>query len=446
MDKVFLIDGHAQIFRMYYAFLRRPMVNSKGEDTSILFGFTKMLLELIAKEQPTHLAVAFDPPAKTFRHEAYPEYKANRSAAPELVKAALEPLQEILAAFNIPVVMVPGYEADDAIGSMATQWKGENNQIYMVTPDKDYGQLIDTNVFQYKPAKGGNDIEIIGKEQICANYGICDPQQVIDILTIWGDSSDNVPGIKGIGEVGAKKLIGKFGSIEGILNNICQLPQKQQDTINESREQILMSRFLVTIKTDMVLPISLDQIQVKPLNYNAINEIFNKFEFNSLRKLLPQGNALANIPANTAQQGNTSTSEPLPVITESSVESVLDTAQAEGKISIRFTGSQAVILAANPHGKEVLNVCTIKSLKELEKENAPVFCRFKQIIEDVKILKIGYGFKHNIKVLKGAGIDLCSVEANGYLSNIGDIELMHYLINPERSHKEELLIKSYLNI
>lgn len=451
MDKVFLIDGHAQIFRMYYAFMRRPMVNSKGEDTSILFGFTKMLLELIAKEQPTHLAVAFDPPAKTFRHEAYPEYKANRSAAPELVKAALEPLQEILAAFNIPVVMVPGFEADDAIGSMATQWKGENNEIYMVTPDKDYGQLIDTNVFQYKPAKGGNDIEIIGKEQICANYGICNPEQVIDILTIWGDSSDNVPGIRGIGEVGAKKLIGKFGSLQGILENISQLSQKQQDAINESREQIMMSRFLVTIKTDIELPVSLDQIQLKPLDYNAINTIFNKFEFNSLRKLLPD-NAIVITGITTPLPSTTevpSTTQ-VPVITEAPVGAILDAAQAGGKIAIRFTASQAIILAAASQDpvtqkKETYSFCTAGNLKELEKENT-IFCRFKQIMEDARILKIGYGIKHDIKALSEAGIDLNGVVANGYLANVGDIELMHYLLNPERSHKEDLLIKSYLNI
>ena len=454
MDKVFLIDGHAQIFRMYYAFMRRPMVNSRGEDTSILFGFTKMLLELIAKEQPTHLAVAFDPPAKTFRHEAYPEYKANRSAAPELVKAALEPLQEILAAFNIPVVMVPGYEADDAIGSMATQWKGENNQIYMVTPDKDYGQLIDTNVFQYKPAKGGNEIEIIGKEQICANYGICNPEQVIDILTIWGDSSDNVPGIRGIGEVGAKKLIGKFGSLQGILDNVSQLSQKQQDAINESREQIMMSRFLVTIKTDMELPVSLDQIKLKPLNYNAIYGIFNKFEFNSLRKLLPQSAAFAGTLSNTVESSaagsDAGNNISLPSITEAPIATILNTAQDEGKIAVKITGNQAVILAVNSkklsgQEKEEYLVYAANSLKDLAKEEA-IFHRFKQIMEDAQILKIGYGIKQNIKVLNEAGIDLNSVEATGYLSNVGDIELMHYLLNPERSHKEEMLIKAYLNI
>ena len=211
MKRLFLIDAYALIFKYYYAFMNRPMRNRAGMNTSILFGFTKMLLELIAKEQPTHLAVAFDPPAKTFRHEAYEEYKANRSAAPELVKQALDPLQEILAAFGIPVVMMPGYEADDVIGSMATQWADGENKVYMVTPDKDYGQLITENIYQYKPAKGGNDVEVLGREEICAHYGVCDPQQVIDILTIWGDASDNVPGVKGVGEVGAKKLVGKFG-------------------------------------------------------------------------------------------------------------------------------------------------------------------------------------------------------------------------------------------
>lgn len=156
MNRIFLIDGHSQIFRMYYAFMRRPMINSKGVDTSILYGFTKMILEIISKEHPSHIAVAFDPPAKTFRHDAYEEYKANRSAAPELVKAALEPLQEILKALNIPVVMMPGYEADDVIGSMATQWDNSDNEIFMVTPDKDYGQLISANVMQYKLGKGRN--------------------------------------------------------------------------------------------------------------------------------------------------------------------------------------------------------------------------------------------------------------------------------------------------
>ena len=207
MNSLYLIDGHALIFRMYYAFLRRPMVNSKGEDTSILFGFTKYLLELIDREHPSHLAVMFDPPAKTFRHDMYPEYKATRAATPELVKAALEPLSEIVAALDIPVLMKPGFEADDVIGTMARRFAGPECDVYMVTPDKDLGQMVGDHIFQYRPGKGGSENEVLSSEDICQHYGIDHPRQVIDILTIWGDTADNVKGVAGVGEVGARKLV-----------------------------------------------------------------------------------------------------------------------------------------------------------------------------------------------------------------------------------------------
>ena len=426
MHKIFLIDGHSQIFRMYYAFMRRPMVNSKGEDTSILFGFTKMLLELIAKEQPTHLAVAFDPPAKTFRHEAFPEYKANRSAAPELVKAALEPLQEILGAFNIPVVMMPGFEADDVIGSMATQWGDNGNRIYMVTPDKDYGQLITQNIFQYKPGKGGNEVEIIGKNEVCANYGICDPQQVIDILTIWGDSSDNVPGIRGIGEVGAKKLIAKYGSLEGIIGHVDELPQKQQESIKGSLEQIQMSRFLVTIKTDIELPLKLEDIEFKGTTAAEVSRIFNRFEFNSLRKILPAG---------LVQEGETETAaEPaaqeaetpktgIPQVKEVSAAEFTTQAVQAGEIAICNLGAKGIVAGCN-------DVYAAIPANELAGIAA--------VLGNPAIAKTGYGFKQLYKELWDKGISL--------KGEINDIELMHYIINPERSHKEDMLLKSYLGI
>ena len=195
MDKrLFLIDGHALIFKMYYAFLRHPMINSKGEDTSILFGFTKYVLELVEKERPTHLAVSFDPPGGTFRNSIYPDYKATREATPQLVIDALEPLTEICKALDIPVLMVMGYEADDVIGTVAGKAAAEGFTVYMVTPDKDYGQLVTDHVIQYKPGKAGGEREILGKEEICRKYGISDPKQVIEILTICGDASDNVPG------------------------------------------------------------------------------------------------------------------------------------------------------------------------------------------------------------------------------------------------------------
>lgn len=427
MQKIFLIDGHSQIFRMYYAFMRRPMVNSKGEDTSILFGFTKMLLELIAKEHPTHLAVAFDPPAKTFRHEAYPQYKANRSAAPELVKAALEPLQEILAAFNIPVVMIPGYEADDAIGSMATQWENEDSQIFMVTPDKDYGQLISQNIFQYKPGKGGNEVEIIGKNEVCANYGICEPDQVIDILTIWGDTSDNVPGIRGIGEVGAKKLIAKYGSLEGIIEHVDELPQKQQESIRSSMDQIMMSRFLVTIKKDIQLPLSLEDIEFKGAGNSSISAVFNRYEFNSLRKLLPQwmiaeeGSAPAAEETVMSEEGCSSCN--IPQAKEVSALDFAATAASEGEYAIYDFKEKGIVAGCG-------NVYTVASIAQMQ--------QLKGILENPAISKTGYGFKELYKTLWNEGINL--------RGNINDIELMHYILNPERNHKEDALLKGYLGV
>lgn len=427
MQKIFLIDGHSQIFRMYYAFMRRPMVNSKGEDTSILFGFTKMLLELISKEHPTHLAVAFDPPAKTFRHEAFPQYKANRSAAPELVKAALEPLQEILAAFNIPVVMMPGYEADDVIGSMATQWENEDSQIYMVTPDKDYGQLITPNIFQYKPGKGGNEVEIIGKNEVCANYGICEPNQVIDILTIWGDASDNVPGIRGIGEVGAKKLVAKYGSLEGIIEHVDELPQKQQDSIKSSMEQIMMSRFLVTIKKDIELPITLNEIKFKGTGNAQLQGIFNRYEFNSLRKLVPQW-IIADEGSSTCameapQNEEVCSSCNIPKVKEVTAKDFAVVAASEGEFAIYNLSGKGLVAGCG----NVYTAVTVAQLHQL-----------KDILEKPAISKTGYGFKELYKELWKNGIRL--------KGNIFDIELMHYILNPERNHKEDALMKGYLGI
>lgn len=426
MQKIFLIDGHSQIFRMYYAFLRRPMVNSRGEDTSILFGFTKMLLELISKEHPTHLAVAFDPPAKTFRHEAFPEYKANRSAAPELVKAALAPLQEILAAFNIPVVMMPGFEADDVIGSMATQWENEDSQVYMVTPDKDYGQLITQNIYQYKPGKGGNEVEIIGKKEVCENYGICEPQQVIDILTIWGDASDNVPGIRGIGEVGAKKLIAKYCSLEGIIEHVDELPQKQQESIKSSLDQIMMSRFLVTIKKDIQLPISLDDIKFKGTGSSNIAGIFNRYEFNSLRKLLPQWMITDEGDSPDLQENVPQTKGPvcsIPQVKEVSPQQFAAIASKTGEAAICSLQEKGIVAGCG-------NTYTVASIPQLD--------QLKGIFEDPAISKTGYGFKELYKALWGQGITL--------KGSINDIELMHYILNPERNHKEDALMKGYLGV
>ena len=227
-SKIFFIDGHALVFKMYYAFFRRPMINSKGADMSILFGFTKYILELIEREKPDYLAVAFDPPGGTFRNEMFHEYKANRAETPQLVIDALEPLMELCQAMNIPTLMMPGFEADDVIGSAAKRCASEGLDVYMVTPDKDYGQLVEDHIWQYKPGKAGGDDEVLGVEQICAKYGIQSPLQVIEMLTICGDTADNIPGVKGVGEVGASKLVAKYGTVKGIYEHLDELSPKQK--------------------------------------------------------------------------------------------------------------------------------------------------------------------------------------------------------------------------
>lgn len=339
MKRLFLIDGHALIFRSYYAFLRRPMFNSKGVDTSILFGFTKTLIDLIIKERPTHLAVAFDPPAKTFRHELYPEYKANRSETPELIKKALEPLSEILEAISIPVIMKPGFEADDVIGTLAKRAEKEDFEVYMVTPDKDYGQLVSGRIFQYKPGKSGADMEVIGMKEICDYYTIERPEQVIDILTIWGDASDNVPGVRGVGEVGSKKLIQKYGSVENIYNMLTELPEKQQAAFREAEQHIGLSKRLITIDTNVDVSWDEDSLRLSTPHFKDLSRIFTEYEFSSLNRSIQKlgevfevtgGNSEAPLVESKSKTVSYRLSSPEEIISEARVKKEIAIKQAEG--------------------------------------------------------------------------------------------------------------------
>ena len=277
--KLFLIDGHALVFKMYYAFLGRPMVNSKGLDTSILFGFTKYLLELIDRERPTHIAVGFDPPGGSFRNVMYPAYKANRSETPQLVIDALEPLMAIVKALDIPVLMIPGFEADDVLGSMAVRSAAEGFDVYMVTPDKDYGQLVAPHIWQYRPGKSGSDNEVLGEAEICGKWGIERTSQVIDILTICGDSSDNVPGVQGVGPVGASKLLVKYGSTEGVYEHLSELTPRQQQLFEAARDHIALSRELVTIKTDIPIDTTAADMVLDLAWTPQVEELFKLYEF-----------------------------------------------------------------------------------------------------------------------------------------------------------------------
>ena len=470
MEKVFLIDGHAQIFRMYYAYMRRPLVNSKGEETSILFGFTKMLLDLIKRECPTHLAVAFDPPVKTFRHEAYPLYKANRTAAPEQVIAALEPLKAILEAFGIPVIMVPSYEADDVIGSMATQWSDSSSrEIYMVTPDKDYGQVVAQNVFQYKPAKGSQEMEILGPDAICGLYGISSPEQVREILTLWGDSSDNVPGAKGVGEVSAKKLVGKYGTIENIYNHLEELTPKLRASLEEFRPQMPMSRFLVTIKRDVQLPCTLNDIALKSPVLSKIEPLFRRYEFDSLLKLLPDAFAGTVAPLTSAavSAAQAAVAAPDYIFERIATEELLQKAKASGVIALMIReGEHFWATQELPH-KFVW--CAAGRLAELP---AREFGLYRELLSNAQVKKCGYGLKEMMKEMlqllqqrgaeggpaaesepagaarPGAGNEPAdAARPDAVMAGpLEDLEIMHYILNPERTHKEDLLLRSYLNI
>ena len=407
--KLYLIDGHALIFKMYYAFLRRPMINSKGADMSILFGFTKHILELIEKEKPTHMAIAFDPPGGTFRHEMYPEYKGTRDATPQLIIDSLEPLCELCKAMKFPVLMQKGFEADDMIGTVAKDAEKRGFQVYMVTPDKDYGQLISPNIYQYKPGKSGSEHEIIDVAKVCEKYNIQKPEQVIEILTICGDSSDNVPGVKGVGEVGAGKLISKYGTVENIYNHIDELTPKQREAFENSKGHIELSHTLVTIKTDIPVEIDEEAMLVNCEYDAAVADLFEKYEFGSLKKYL----------------GNVQPTAP----------------KEEKTASWQTVAPSDIVEKAKKAGW-----CAILVEDDLKRASVAVedfaaegeVSQFAAILSNAAIEKYGYNLKLQRNLLSSIGIEL-----HGRLM---DIELMHYLINPEKSHKIEILSRSYLNI
>lgn len=431
MKKLLLIDGHALIFRSYYAFLRRPMVNSKGTDTSILFGFTKTILELLVKERPTHFAVAFDPPAKTFRHEMFPEYKANRSETPEQIKSALEPLIEMMEAISVPVLMKEGFEADDVIGTIALKASQEGFSVYMVTPDKDYGQLVSDSVFQYKPGKNGGEAEILTKDDICKTYDIEDPKQVIDILTIWGDSSDNIPGVRGIGEVSSKKLINKYKSVDNIYNSLGELPEKQRLAFEDAKQHIDLSKKLVTIETNVQIGWNEESLKLETPDFQKIKSLFGNYEFGSLIRMLPQLESLFCFsPSSNCLPGSINTFEQ-PKIKKAKAEQKLtdintlkSVAEKSSQVGIKLF-ENSLVIAADGY------VCQF--IPSESKEIAAA----EELLENSSITKCGYEVKQIINFLKQYRINL-----KGYFA---DIELMHYLLMPERSHKIEILAKSYLD-
>ena len=410
--RIFLIDGHALVFKMYYALLRRPMVNSKGVDTSILYGFTKYLLELIDRQKPEYLAVAFDPPGGSFRNKLYPAYKANRDATPQLVIDALDPLCEICRAMDIPVLMIPGFEADDVVGSMAKRAEREGLKVYMVTPDKDYGQLVSPNIYQYKPPKSGSDPEILDCAAVCAKYGIDRTEQVIDMLAICGDASDNVPGVKGVGEVGAGKLIRSYGSLEGIYEHIDELSPRQKQMFEEARDHIDLSKVLVTIKTDIEIDVPTESMAMDGQVEKRICELFDLYEFGSLKRYL-NSFRIKDIHEETKPRKND-----VP-FREVSAEEICRAATVSGCCAIVPDGKDSLAVAV-PEGKEMMVAKGDRML-------------FRECLDNPAIKVYCCDIKEWLK-------DNCIA------GTLMDCSLMDYVNNPEKSHRFDSLVSSLLGV
>ena len=439
MDKLFLIDGHALVFKMYYAFLHRPMINSKGADMSILFGFTKYLLELFEREKPTHVLVAFDPPGGTFRNALYPAYKGTRPPTPQLVIDALEPLTDLVKAMNIPVLTLSGFEADDVLGSAAVQLASDRLDVYMVTPDKDYGQLIGPHAFQYKPGKSGSDHEIVGVPELCAKWGVSEPSQVIDMLAICGDTADNVPGVKGVGEVGAAKLIARYGTLENIYAHLEELTTKQQAQFREAEPHMALSKELVTIKTDISLPVPLEGMRYTGRFTPHLKQLFDEYEFASLKRFLEgrieaSGETLSGAFARTGSRSDAEESVSPEAFSyhEAPLSEVLAAARKSGKLGIVteafgegiFSGLRRIVLSSGG-----LACSTAGSRLPAE---------LKAVLEDESIAKYGVDLKKQSHWLRTAGLEL--------KGRWNDIQLMHYVLNPERSHELAALSQTLLGV
>ena len=421
--RIFLIDGHALVFKMYYALLRRPMVNSKGVDTSILYGFTKYLLELIDRQKPEYLAVAFDPPGGSFRNKLYPAYKANRDATPQLVIDALDPLCEICRAMDIPVLMIPGFEADDVVGSMAKRAEREGLKVYMVTPDKDYGQLVSPNIYQYKPPKSGSDPEILDCAAVCAKYGIDRTEQVIDMLAICGDASDNVPGVKGVGEVGAGKLIRSYGSLEGIYEHIDELSPRQKQMFEEARDHIDLSKVLVTIKTDIEIDVPTESMAMDGQVEKRICELFDLYEFGSLKRYL-NSFRIKDIHEETKPRKND-----VP-FREVSAEEICRAATVSGCCAIVPDGKDSLAVAV-PDGKDAITAA-VPDGKEMMVAMGDRML-FRECLDNPAIKVYCCDIKEWLK-------DNCIA------GTLMDCSLMDYVNNPEKSHRFDSLVSSLLGV
>jgi DNA polymerase-1 len=460
--KLFLLDAYALIYRSYYALIKAPRVNSKGFNTSAVMGFVNTLEDVLKKENPTHIGVAFDPQGPTFRHKAFEEYKAQREETPEVIRLSVPIIKEIIQAYRIPILEAPNYEADDVIGTIAKKASKEYD-VFMMTPDKDYAQLVDKNIFIYKPKYGSSEFEILGIPEVEKKYGISNPLQMIDILGLMGDKSDNIPGCPGIGEVSAKKLVGEFGSIENLLANTDKLKKALRVKIEENKDIILFSKFLATIKTDVPVDFIPSELVREKIDEPALRKIFDELEFRQLSaRIFGETSSREGIKKQSSIFDNMDDEEKnkdiavedqytffenihsLPhnyslIDDELKVNDLINRIKNQKKFSF-----DTETTGINPLQVELVGMSF--ALQEGEAFYLPVSANRKEaqktvdlikgVLEDTTILKIGQNLKYDMNVLKKYGVQMAGP--------LFDTMIAHYLINPEFRHNMNYLAETYL--
>lgn len=476
--KLFLIDAYALIYRSYYAFIKNPRINSKGMNTSAIFGFINSLEDVLKRENPTHIAVAFDPKGPTFRHEAYEQYKAQREETPEDIRKSIPYIKNIIEAYNIPILEVPRYEADDVIGTIAKQAAQSGFDVFMMTPDKDYGQLVSDHIFMYRPRFGG-DYEVMGVSEVLNKYGLSSVEQVIDLLGLMGDSSDNIPGCPGVGEKTAQKLLAEFGSIENLLANTDKLKGAMLKKVTENREQILFSKFLATIKTDVPITFDATQCIREQVNSERLVEIYTELEFRTfINKLTGEsskpsdaeqtvspkpgrGNAKKKVVSNDLFQGSlfaefaTEETEAPKYSTLADLNStnhnyyLVDTEDKRANLGRFLLEQDFFAFDTETDGIDPITAQLVGlsfAVKENEAWYVPVpadreeadriLAHFSPALQNPKSQKIGQNIKFDILVIKKYGIHVAG--------QLFDTMIAHYLLNPELRHGMDYLAETYL--
>lgn len=466
--KLFLLDAYALIYRAYYAMIRSPRITSKGFNTSAIFGFCNTLDEIIRKERPDYIAVCFDPEGgDTFRHEAYGQYKAQRDKQPEDITNSIPYIKEILDAYNIKVIEMPRYEADDVIGTLARKAQAEGLMTYMMTPDKDYGQLVTDSVFMYRPSLRGQGFEIRGPKEICERYGISSPSQVIDLLALEGDASDNIPGCPGVGEKTAAKLIQDWGSVENLLDHAAELKGALQKKITENAEQIRFSKFLVTIKTDVPMDVEFSEMKLREPDTSRLTDVFNRLEFRTFVKKLssvkspetypdsghaddgksPMG-SLFDIPDESdgtagqtpAQSLETTGHRYRTANTPGEIEALISDALKKDAVGISMATSGAEAMTARWEGLALSvddDLCGYIQMPPLQSERAEVKDIIARLFDNTSTMIISHDIKRDMIVLKGEGMD--------FTACYYDTSVAHYLLQPEMKHYLSNVALTYLN-